>query len=256
MPLVNPLLRRQVRALPRHPGAHRGRRRCSGATRSGPPRRAALHLCRHRGARAPHLRACARTAASRRRRARPLSAPRACARTALPAALALALAAAAERLQPLWRPRAGAGTGATHARSAGTGATARAPRSPAPRPPSSARRYDFGGADAERLRLQRAGAVRARARRPQHPAHRRRAAARGAARCRLRSSRPGTWCFFACASAASITLAFTPARGRFVHAPHAGVAVASADLSGGTSARHLVSAGRFWERRRCRRHET
>ena len=33
--------------------------------------------------------------------------------------------------------------------------------------------------------------------------------------------------------------------GRFVHAPHRGVAVASADLSGGFYARHLVSAGRF-----------
>ncbi len=35
--------------------------------------------------------------------------------------------------------------------------------------------------------------------------------------------------------------------GRFVHAPHAGVAVSSADLSGGYYARHIVSAGRFWE---------
>jgi cell wall-associated NlpC family hydrolase len=35
--------------------------------------------------------------------------------------------------------------------------------------------------------------------------------------------------------------------GHFVHAPHAGVSVSSADLSGGYYARHIVSAGRFWE---------
>jgi murein DD-endopeptidase len=35
--------------------------------------------------------------------------------------------------------------------------------------------------------------------------------------------------------------------GRFVHAPHAGVAVSSADLSGEYYARHIVGAGRFWE---------
>lgn len=35
--------------------------------------------------------------------------------------------------------------------------------------------------------------------------------------------------------------------GHFVHAPHAGVAVSAADLSGGYYARHIVSAGRFWE---------
>jgi cell wall-associated NlpC family hydrolase len=35
--------------------------------------------------------------------------------------------------------------------------------------------------------------------------------------------------------------------GRFVHAPHAGVAVSAAELSGGYYARHIVSAGRFWE---------
>ena len=34
--------------------------------------------------------------------------------------------------------------------------------------------------------------------------------------------------------------------GRFIHAPHAGVAVSSADLGDGYYARHLVSAGRFW----------
>jgi cell wall-associated NlpC family hydrolase len=34
--------------------------------------------------------------------------------------------------------------------------------------------------------------------------------------------------------------------GRFVHAPHRGVAVASADLSEGFFAHHLVNAGRFW----------
>ena len=35
--------------------------------------------------------------------------------------------------------------------------------------------------------------------------------------------------------------------GQFVHAPHAGVAVSAADLSGGYYARHIVSAGRFWQ---------
>lgn len=34
--------------------------------------------------------------------------------------------------------------------------------------------------------------------------------------------------------------------GRFIHAPHAGVAVTSADLHDGYYARHLVSAGRYW----------
>ena len=34
--------------------------------------------------------------------------------------------------------------------------------------------------------------------------------------------------------------------GRFIHAPHAGVAVSYADLSGGYYARHFVSGGRFW----------
>ena len=33
--------------------------------------------------------------------------------------------------------------------------------------------------------------------------------------------------------------------GRFVHAPHQGVAVASADLASGFYARHLVNGGRF-----------
>jgi cell wall-associated NlpC family hydrolase len=35
--------------------------------------------------------------------------------------------------------------------------------------------------------------------------------------------------------------------GHFVHAPHAGVSVASADLYSGYYARHIVGAGRFWE---------
>lgn len=35
--------------------------------------------------------------------------------------------------------------------------------------------------------------------------------------------------------------------GQFVHAPHAGVAVSAGDLSGGYYARHIVSAGRFWQ---------
>ena len=35
--------------------------------------------------------------------------------------------------------------------------------------------------------------------------------------------------------------------GHFVHAPHAGVSVSSADLTGGYYARHIISAGRFWE---------
>ncbi len=35
--------------------------------------------------------------------------------------------------------------------------------------------------------------------------------------------------------------------GRFVHSPRAGQAVAYGDLRGGFYARHLVSAGRFWD---------
>lgn len=34
--------------------------------------------------------------------------------------------------------------------------------------------------------------------------------------------------------------------GRFIHAPHAGVAVSYAELASGYYARHLVGAGRFW----------
>jgi cell wall-associated NlpC family hydrolase len=34
--------------------------------------------------------------------------------------------------------------------------------------------------------------------------------------------------------------------GRFIHAPHRGVAVTSADLADAYYARHLVNAGRFW----------
>lgn len=34
--------------------------------------------------------------------------------------------------------------------------------------------------------------------------------------------------------------------GRFVHAPHRGLGVASAELTDGYYARHLVSGGRFW----------
>lgn len=34
--------------------------------------------------------------------------------------------------------------------------------------------------------------------------------------------------------------------GRFIHAPHAGVAVSYAELTSGYYATHLVSAGRFW----------
>ena len=35
--------------------------------------------------------------------------------------------------------------------------------------------------------------------------------------------------------------------GRFIHAPRAGQAVAYADLTQGFYARHLRSAGRFWD---------
>ena len=35
--------------------------------------------------------------------------------------------------------------------------------------------------------------------------------------------------------------------GRFIHAPRAGVAVRYSDLGSGFYARHLVSAGRFWD---------
>jgi cell wall-associated NlpC family hydrolase len=37
--------------------------------------------------------------------------------------------------------------------------------------------------------------------------------------------------------------------GRFIHAPHRGLAVSYADLSHGFYAQHLVSAGRFWQAR-------
>jgi cell wall-associated NlpC family hydrolase len=56
---------------------------------------------------------------------------------------------------------------------------------------------------------------------------------------------PGDLVFFRMASQRIDHVGIYIGGGRFVHAPHAGVAVSSADLANGYYARHLVNAGRF-----------
>ena len=57
---------------------------------------------------------------------------------------------------------------------------------------------------------------------------------------------PGDLVFFRMRSGGIDHVGVYLGAGRFVHAPHRGVAVASADLSEGFFARHLVNGGRFW----------
>lgn len=57
---------------------------------------------------------------------------------------------------------------------------------------------------------------------------------------------PGDLVFFRMGSGRIDHVGIYLGRGRFVHAPHRGVAVSSADLSEAFFARHLVNAGRFW----------
>jgi cell wall-associated NlpC family hydrolase len=57
---------------------------------------------------------------------------------------------------------------------------------------------------------------------------------------------PGDLVFFRFGSGGIDHVGIYLGRGRFVHAPHRGVAVSSADLGEGFFAHHLVNAGRFW----------
>jgi cell wall-associated NlpC family hydrolase len=57
---------------------------------------------------------------------------------------------------------------------------------------------------------------------------------------------PGDLVFFRMGSGGIDHVGVYLGAGRFVHAPHRGVAVASADLNEGFFAHHLVNAGRFW----------
>lgn len=58
---------------------------------------------------------------------------------------------------------------------------------------------------------------------------------------------PGDLVFFKIRSRSVNHVGIYAGAGRFIHAPRAGQAVSYADLSRGFYARHLVSAGRFWE---------
>jgi cell wall-associated NlpC family hydrolase len=62
----------------------------------------------------------------------------------------------------------------------------------------------------------------------------------------LTQLRPGDLVFFRMRARGIDHVGIYLGSGRFVHAPHRGVAVSSADLSDGFFARHLVNAGRFW----------
>jgi cell wall-associated NlpC family hydrolase len=57
---------------------------------------------------------------------------------------------------------------------------------------------------------------------------------------------PGDLVFFRMGSGGIDHVGVYVGAGRFVHAPHRGVAVSSADLREGFFAQHLVNAGRFW----------
>ena len=58
---------------------------------------------------------------------------------------------------------------------------------------------------------------------------------------------PGDLVFFRIRSRGVDHVGIYAGDGRFIHAPRAGRAVSYADLTRGFYARHLVSAGRFWE---------
>ena len=62
----------------------------------------------------------------------------------------------------------------------------------------------------------------------------------------LADLQPGDLVFFRIGSRHVNHVGVYTGEGRFVHAPHAGVAVTSADLRAGYYARHLASAGRYW----------
>jgi cell wall-associated NlpC family hydrolase len=62
----------------------------------------------------------------------------------------------------------------------------------------------------------------------------------------LAELRPGDLVFFRIGARHVNHVGVYSGDGRFIHAPHAGVAVTSADLHEGYYARHLVSAGRYW----------
>lgn len=57
---------------------------------------------------------------------------------------------------------------------------------------------------------------------------------------------PGDLVFFSIRSHRVDHVGIYAGFGRFIHAPHQGVPVSYAELSGGYYAHHLVSAGRFW----------
>lgn len=57
---------------------------------------------------------------------------------------------------------------------------------------------------------------------------------------------PGDLVFFSSGSHRVDHVGIYAGFGRFIHAPHEGVPVSYAELSSGYYARHLVSAGRFW----------
>ncbi|HEY2808476.1 MAG TPA: C40 family peptidase [Steroidobacteraceae bacterium] len=58
---------------------------------------------------------------------------------------------------------------------------------------------------------------------------------------------PGDLLFFRIRKRGIDHVAIYTGAGQFVHAPHAGVPVSLADISGGFYARHIAAAGRFWE---------
>jgi cell wall-associated NlpC family hydrolase len=106
-------------------------------------------------------------------------------------------------------------------------------------------RYQFGGADEagfdcsglalyvhERagLRIPRTAAAQQRAARP----------------VPLTELAPGDLVFFSSHGQGVDHVGIYAGFGRFIHAPHAGVAVSYAELTSGYYARHLVSAGRYW----------
>jgi murein DD-endopeptidase len=57
---------------------------------------------------------------------------------------------------------------------------------------------------------------------------------------------PGDLVFFSSTGQSIDHVGIYTGFGRFIHAPHAGVAVSYAELASPYYARHLVSAGRFW----------
>jgi len=62
----------------------------------------------------------------------------------------------------------------------------------------------------------------------------------------LAELQPGDLVFFSSDGTAVDHVGVYAGFGRFIHAPHAGVAVSYAELANAYYARHLVSAGRFW----------